>query len=333
MGHDTLMMGLDAGGTSTRAVLTTAQGECIGYGVGGRGNPLSAGVDAAADGVSDAVVQALLPSGRALADVSVISAAMAGQSTVEGRGGWLLALLMAEGFAGRLTFESDLLATYSSGAVEPFGYAVVAGTGASAVRVVGGEVDASADGLGWLLGDRGSGFWIGHRVARAVVRDLDHAGPATALTRGLLDHLGIVADAGHGAGRPRALEQVVEALYAMRPIELAALAPLAFAAGDRVAESILRRAGEHLADSLAAVLREPGEIPHCPLVVGGSVLARDGVVRDAFMQRLGGAATDFELRPVADGAVGAGLLVLRAGGAHVSRGTLDRLSETLARFR
>lgn len=327
MGHDTVMLGVDAGGTSTRAVLTTAEGECLGYGVGGRGNPVSAGADAAADGVRDAVAMALVHSGRTLADVSVIVAAMAGQSTVEGEGRWLLDRLRADGFAGSLAFESDLLATYSGGAVEPFGYAVVAGTGASAVRVSAGEVDASADGLGWLLGDRGSGFWIGHRVVRAAVRDLDDAGPETALTRGVLEHLGITADAARGKGRPRALERVVAALYAMRPIELASLAPLAFMA-DPVAESIVRRAGEHLAGSLAAVLRGPG-----PLVVGGSALARPGFVQDAFMQSLGDAAADLELRPVSDGAVGAGLLALRAGGAPVSRATLDRLSATVARLR
>lgn len=328
MGHDTLMMGVDAGGTSTRAVLTTAEGECVGYGAGGRGNPLSAGADAAAQGVLDAVAQALMSSGCALADVHVISTAMAGQSTVDGEGGWLLDLLMAEGFTGRLVFESDLLAMYSSGAVEPFGYAVVAGTGASAVRISGGSVDASVDGLGWLLGDRGSGFWIGRRVVRAAARDLDRVGPETALTRGVLDQLGVTADDAQGAGRPRALERVVESVYAMRPVELAAFAPLAFTGGDPVAESILRRAGEHLADSLAAVLRGPG-----PLVIGGSVLARDGAVRDAFLQGLGDAAADLELRPVADGAVGAGMLALRAGGTEVSHETLDRLSETLARFR
>ncbi|MGO1802665.1 MAG: N-acetylglucosamine kinase [Microbacteriaceae bacterium] len=332
MGHGALMMGVDAGGTSTRAVLMTASGACVGYGVGGRGNPLSAGVDAAAEGVLDAVAQALVPSGRSLADVSVISAAMAGQNSVDAEGGWLLDLLVAEGFAGTLTFESDLLATYSSGAVEPFGYAVVAGTGASAVRVADGRIEASADGLGWLLGDRGSGFWIGHRVARAVVRDLDSAGPQTALTGAVLDRLGISADAGPAAsgdaGRSRALERVVEVLYAMRPIELAELAPLAFVPGDRVADEILRRAGEHLADSLSGVLRG-----HGPLVVGGSVLARPGPVRDAFLRRLGDAAAGLDLRPVADGAVGAGLLALRAGGVGVSPETMETLDASLARFR
>lgn len=327
MGHDLLTVGVDAGGTSTRAVLTTESAECLGYGVGGRGNPIAAGPDRAADGVLDAIAPALAASGRTLAEVAVITAAMAGQSA-DDDGEWLRGRLAAEGFSGRLTFESDLLATYSSGSAEPFGYAIVAGTGASAIRVSGGRAEAISDGLGWLLGDRGSGFWIGRRVARAVVRDLDHAGSETTLTRAVLEHLGITADATHRVGRSRALEQVVESLYALRPIELAALAPLAFAAGDPVAEGILRRAGEHLADSLAAVLTGPG-----PLVLGGSVLFRPGAVRAAFIERLGDAATGLELRPVVDGAVGAGLLALRAGGVRVSPGMLARLAETVARFR
>ncbi|MDP3952254.1 N-acetylglucosamine kinase [Microbacterium sp.] len=328
MGHDMRMLGVDAGGTSTRAVLTTAQGECIGYGVGGRGNPISAGADRAADGVLGAIARALAPSSGTLADVAVITAAMAGQRAEEGEGGWLLARLAAEGFSGRLTFESDLLATYSSGSAEPFGYAIVAGTGASAVRVSGGRIEATADGLGWLLGDRGSGFWIGHRVATAVVRDLDGAGAATSLTGAVLEHLGIAADETRREGRPRSLEQLVASLYGMRPIELAALAPLAFVGDDRVAERILRRAGQHLADSLGAVRTGPG-----PLVVGGSVLSRSGPVRDAFTERLGDAAAGLEVRPVVDGVVGAGLLALRAAGVAVSPITLDRLSETLAPLR
>lgn len=328
MGHDMLTVGVDAGGTSTRAVLTTGRGECIGYGTGGRGNPISAGPDRAADGVVDAVVRALASSSRTLADVSVITAAMAGQRAEDGEGGWLLARLEAEGFTGRLTFESDLMATYSSGSAEPFGYAIVAGTGASAVRVSGGAIEATADGLGWLLGDRGSGFWIGHRVARAVVRDLDNAGATTSLTPAVLEHLGIAVDAARREGRPRMLEKLVESLYAMRPIELAALAPLAFTADDPVAERILHRAGRHLADSLRAVLTGPG-----PLVVGGSVISRPGPVQDAFVQRLGGAASGLEMRPVLDGAVGAGLLALRAAGVAVSADTLARLRETVAGLR
>lgn len=328
MGHDMLMLGLDAGGTSTRAVLTTAQGECVGYGVGGRGNPVSAGPERAADGVLEAVRGAISSAGVRWDGVRAITAAMAGQRASGPGVQRLHDRLTAEGFTGRLTFESDLLATYFSGTADEFGYAIVSGTGACVVRIAGGRIESARDGLGWLLGDRGSGFWIGRRVARAVVQDLDGTGPETAMTQRLLDHLGISSEAMGTEGRSQALESVVDALYALPPIELASLAPLAFGTDDPVALRILRRAGEHLADSLAAVLSGPG-----PLVVGGGVLSRSGPVRDAFIRRLGDSAADLDLRRVDDGTVGAGLLAIRAGGVPTSSATLAALTDTIAQFR
>lgn len=329
MGHDMVMVGVDGGGTGTRAVLTTPDGHGLGYGVAGRGNPISAGVEPAADAVLAAVRSATASAGCAPTDVSMIVVAQAGQPASGAGAESLLALLRSAGFAGTVRFDSDLLATYFSGTADGFGYAVVSGTGACAIRVVDGRIDATADGLGWLLGDRGSGFWIGQRVAKAAIRDLDGAGRATALTRGLLERLGIASEATGGGGRPGALEQLVAVLYGQPPIELAAFAPLAFrSADDPVASSILRRAGEHLADSLAAVLAGPG-----PLVVGGGVLSRPSPVREGFLRRLGDAAEGLELRAVGDGVVGAGLLAVRASGHPVTPDTLDRLNETVARLR
>lgn len=333
MSHDTLILGVDAGGTSTRAVLVTEQNGCIGYGLGGRGNPTSAGPERAAEGVSAAIGGALAAAGRTLAEVPVIVFAMAGLSGVADRDtAWLRDRLAAEGFAGRVVFESDLLATFFSGTAEPFGYAVVAGTGASVIRVSDGRIDAVADGLGWLVGDRGSGFWIGQRVAKSVVRDLDGAGPATAMTPLLLEMLGIEVDETRRTGRSGTLVQLVKALYAKPPIELAAFAPLAVqagdAAGDPVAAGILRRAGSRLADSLVATLAGPG-----PLVIGGGVLGREGLVRGSFLERLGDRATELPLRPVVDGAVGAGMLALRAGGVAVTEHTLALVTATVDRLR
>jgi glucosamine kinase len=328
MGHDRVLVGVDAGGTATRAVVTTPDGQCIGYAVAGRGNPISAGTERAAAAVRDAVSSALAASGREWGDASVIVAAMAGQQTTGAGADSLRGMLRGAGFGGRLSFESDLLATYASGTAEPFGYAVVAGTGACAIRVAGGRIDQAVDGAGWLLGDRGSGFWIGRRVAEAVMRDLDGVGPATALTPALCAHLGITPADTRREGRSDAVEQLVPVLYALPPIEMASLAPLAFRTDDRVASRILRRAGAHLGDSLAAVLVGPG-----PLILGGGILSRPGPVRDAFFRRLGDAAAGLDVRSVDDGAVGAGLLALRAADLPTPKGVLDRLTSSIARFR
>ena len=332
MNHEVLLIGLDAGGTSTRALLTDGRGQCLGYGVGGRGNPISAGADRAADGVLEAIQGALAHGGHTLADVSVVVAAMAGKRA-SGDDAWLRDRLVAQGFAGALSFEADLLATYFSASAAPFGYALVSGTGACVIRVQDGRIDGTADGLGWLLGDRGSGFWIGHAIARAAVADLDRTGPRTVLTEGVLSRYGLHRTGVRRDGRSAELEQLVGMLYSHPPIELAGLAPLAFEASDAegadaVASGILTAAGEHLADTLSAVLAGPG-----PLVVGGSILARSGPVRDAFLAQLGASADDLELRPVSDGAVGAAMLAVRAGGGAADETILKRLTETLTAFR
>lgn len=327
MSHEPLLLGIDAGGTSTRAVLTDLHGECLGYGIGGRGNPVSAGAERAADGVLDAVAAALSRTRRSLSDVSLIVPAMAGMRATGGAD-WLMDRLVAAGFAGRLVFESDLLATYFSGAAEAFGYAMVSGTGACVIRVRDGRIDGAGDGLGWLLGDRGSGFWIGAEIARAAVADLDGTGPRTALTDRVLAHHGLARTGVRTAGRLLELEELVSALYAHPPIELAGLAPFAFEGTDAVAAGILAAAGEHLADTLSANLQGPG-----PLVIGGSVLSRSGPVRDAFLARLGDAADGLAMRSVGDGAVGAAMLAIRAGGGEPNAQTLARLTETVAAFR
>jgi len=41
------VIGIDAGGTATRAVLLDETGRCLGYGRTGAGNPTSAGLDLA----------------------------------------------------------------------------------------------------------------------------------------------------------------------------------------------------------------------------------------------------------------------------------------------
>ena len=62
-----------------------------------------------------------------------------------------------------------------------------------AARVGDGRVDATCDGVGWLLGDRGSGFWIGHRVVRAAAAALDESGAPTTLVELVLTEVGIDA--------------------------------------------------------------------------------------------------------------------------------------------
>ncbi|SFR41150.1 BadF-type ATPase [Microbacterium azadirachtae] len=318
-----LVMGVDAGGTSTRAVLATADGECIGFGRGGSGNPTSSGIPTALAGVRGAISGALDGTGARLADVAGIVIAMAGHDARGGASDWIMDPLAQDGFVGTLTFESDLLAMYSSGAVAPVGYGVVCGTGASAVRVEGGRIVATADGLGWLLGDRGSGFWIGRGAAAAAVDELEGIGPSTALTSLVLQATGAVGEGRSAEGRPAALERLVRVLYTRRPVQLAEFAPLVFDAADAqdpVALRILTDAGEHLVRTLALVSARPG-----PVVAGGSIVSRDGAPQRLLREHLATAFGDQPFVLVDSGAAGATMLALRHAGVAVDEGTLARV--------
>lgn len=310
----TFLLAADAGGTSTRAVALDAEGHALGYGRAGAGNPTAAGTDEAVAAVERACKQALIGVSRDVVDHCATAViAMAGVQTTEFRER-LVARLTALG-CRRVVLGHDLLAMFHSGTPRDEGYVLVGGTGSIAGRVAGGRLERVVGGHGWLLGDAGGGYWIGHRVARAVVAALDGQAPATALTGLLLDAVGVHADLSTEPGRVDAMKQLVPELYARRPVALAAFAPLAFAVHeDPVARTILVDASVVLADLVRAV-RVP-ELP-APLVVGGSVVVRGLLEAPDDLRAELTPLADVEPIRVSDGLVGAAVLTLKAAGVSV----------------
>jgi glucosamine kinase len=266
------------------------------------------------------------------ASIAGASVAMAGSRSVRSAAGpehpAITAALRAAGVAAPFVVESDLLAMFCSGTSDLNGYALVAGTGSAAIRVRDGDVDAVSDGTGWLLGDEGSGFWIGHHVVRAVVADLDDRGPSTALTPLVLAGLGID---GTQDSRRSSLSRVIESVYGMRPVELARFAPAAFTVGDdEAAVGIVEGASQLLARTLGTVLDEGID---GPLVLGGSVLLHQETVAAAVetsFRRQGGTGSVVR---VADGVAGAAALALRHRGVAVDAAVFARIGASLAALR
>jgi glucosamine kinase len=311
-----MFLAVDAGGTSTRAVVLDASGRAYGHGRAGGGNPTAVGIHQAVSGIGTAAEHAMAGlTGPGQPILALI--AMAGEKTTAFRERVMSRL--AELGVREVVLGHDLLGIFHSGTAALDGYALVAGTGTVAARIRGGQLDRVVGGKGWLLGDAGGGFWIGHAVARAVVASLDGQGKATALTDLVLDAMGIAANMTTVAGRTEALRKLVSALYARPPISLAEFAPLAFAAHeDGVARPILVGASAALADLLSAV-RAP-DLPG-PVVVGGSIIVRGMLaappgIKAELVPPAGGDA----LIPVSDGLVGAAVLVLRHAGVDVDDG-------------
>jgi len=329
---DDVLLAIDVGGTSTRAVVLAGDATALGFGSSGAGNPTAVGPQRAAEAIISAVGGALAQAGATLADVGRLVAVIAGAGGAPGER--LREELAAAGVAVPVIYRADLLGMYCSGALDPDGSAIVAGTGAVAAAIRGGELATVCDGLGWLVGDDGSGFWIGRRVVRAALGALDGRLEPTSMTVALLARLGLdpSADDAGAYGRSRALQETIDALYRLPPVQLARFAPLAFEAaanGDQVAASIVEHAGEALARTLRCVL----DGVEGPLVLGGGVLAHQRVVADRVIAEFRTAGFTARVAIVDDGLLGAAVLALRDAGLDPDAAMFETLRSTLAALR
>jgi N-acetylglucosamine kinase-like BadF-type ATPase len=312
---ESLVLGGDLGGTSTRILVVGTDGYERGLSTGDGGNPISrpAGAAAALGGALQ----------RALAGVDPGQV----QASVIGVAGWsalrtpVVAAQFAEVWADAgLTcdpgYRSDLEVAFAAGTPEPDGTVLVAGTGATAGAVTGHRLTRTADGHGWLLGDDGSGFWLGREAVRAALRSLDAGEPQGRLAGSVLAALDAAGTADRVPGGPsrsgvdHGRDRVIQAVYSHPPVQLAALAPLVSAAyhdGDPEARSIVERAAAAL---LATVGQVRAEGEGTPIVLAGS-LTRDTPV-GATLRTLLSARFSGPIRPARTGVGGAAWLALAA---------------------
>ncbi|MFI7053826.1 BadF/BadG/BcrA/BcrD ATPase family protein [Streptosporangium canum] len=173
------VLGLDVGGTSSRALLIDASGRRIGYGKAPGGNPAAHGTGTAAANIRRALEPALLG-----VDPAQVAGAVIGMAGVGALDRAVFDRMWASaGLRCVPAVAGDLGVAFAAGTAEPRGTVLIAGTGAIAARIEDGEPTAVSDGLGWLLGDQGSGFWLGREAARAAVRALSRGESDGMLTR------------------------------------------------------------------------------------------------------------------------------------------------------
>ncbi|WP_405546473.1 hypothetical protein OG478_42885 [Streptomyces phaeochromogenes] len=198
-----LVVGLDAGGTRTRAVLASAvDGRVLGQGVAGPGNALTVPVPLLTEHLAEAVAMAVPEPDRAR--VVAVAGGFAGAAeTAPDEPGRLNALAALTAALRRLGIaadsvgvSSDIEAAFASAPGAPAdGLALVAGTGAVAMRIIDRRCAVTVGGDGWLLGDDGGGFWIGRSAVRAALRMADGRGGPTTLADAVGRALGVPIEA------------------------------------------------------------------------------------------------------------------------------------------
>ena len=306
---DELVLGGDLGGTSTRIVIADSEGNVIGRGAAAGGNPTSHPASAAAN-FGQALHAALTGLDPAAVKAGVVG--MAGGVALQRPE--VAAQFEAAWTGAGLTVDpeyiGDLEVAFASGTPEPDGTVLIAGTGSNAGLVRNHQLLRTSGGHGWLLGDDGSGFWLGREAVRSVLQALDLREPLGLLGRAVVQ--AILPDRDEHAAAQRegydALrDDLVRTVNSRPPVLLAELAPTVIAAytqDDETAQSLVKRAAELLTETVAR-LKTPSEAG--PMVLAGSVAGESSPVGQLIRQHFAG-----DVLTARDGVGGATWLALGA---------------------
>lgn len=273
-----IVVGVDGGGSKTRALVARADGVVIGEGTAGASNHHTVGEDAARASILGAMKRALADAGVPEERPAAACLGLAGldePSDLASVERWANEM----GLAGRVQVVHDTELVLAAGTPSGEGIALIAGTGSVCVgKTRDGEV-VRAGGWGWLLGDEGSGFDIGARALRLATQTADGRASAHAILEVVLDTWGLDA--------PIALIHHAYALGTATRAEVARLArPMIALAeeNDVHAQRILEAAAEHLARLVRAVAqRLPLALP--PLAMSGGLLRASVLLRQTVLAR------------------------------------------------
>ena len=167
-----LALGGDLGGTSTRIVVVGPDGREHGRGITGGGNPTTDPAGAAA-AFGDALRAALSGVDAARVKASVVGVAGGSALRTPAVATHFDRVWTEAGLTCGPGYVPDLEVAFAGGTPASDGAVLVAGTGAAAGSLTDHRLTRTADGHGWLLGDDGSGFWLGREAVRATLRTLD----------------------------------------------------------------------------------------------------------------------------------------------------------------
>lgn len=315
-----LVVGVDGGGSTTRAVAFTINGELVAREDGPGASPHFHGLDASVAIVDAAVRSVLGPSPAAQVNL-YLSALDLESEFVAYR-----AAIAALPWAGPSTVvENDLWALLRSGTEAEDAVAVVCGTGINALGVRSDGTTARFAALGPISGDWGGGSGLGEEALWHAARAEDGRGPETALRQAVLDGMGVST-----------VSELTQQLHLGQRTTagLSVLAPAVFAAaraGDAAATAIVdRQAAEVVAFARASLTRLDLLDRPVPVVLGGGVIrAGDERLMRGIREGLAADAPHAELVLAdVDPVVGAGLLALESAGA--TRAALERARDELA---
>ena len=285
-----LVVGVDGGGTRTRAVVMDDRWRTLGEGEAGPSNPLRVGVTSAAAAIREAIDRACAAARVRRREIVAAEIGLAGARREELRARMEDALRSLELGAVAVVSDADI-ALFGATDGEP-GLVVIAGTGSVCCGINARGKRVCAGGWGPVAGDEGGGAWIARRALSAITHAADGRGPETELTRAACSYFHVTTpdDLATAIYAPTMSNERI-AGFGKEVIESAK-------ARDRVARGIMAEAGRELGIAAVAVIRNlKMEREHFQVAYVGGVFAAGELVLDKLREQIQQVAPNAYLAP------------------------------------
>ena len=294
------VMGVDGGATKTLAAVFDLESATLHLGHGGPSNEDAVGVKDAVQALLAAADQALEQAGITSELLGAAVLALAGTDTEA------LAQHVRAARTDAWIVVNDVVAAWATATGAGPGVAAIAGTGSNVFGVGGVGADARswrAGGWGHLLGDEGSGYWLGVQSIKAALRDREASGPQTALSEAALAFFqepNVEAVAARVYSKPLTKGEI--AAFAVETAKLAER-------GDAVARELYERGAGELGEQIATVIRQTGLEGDFPVGLIGSAFKAGAVFVEPLTRAIHARAPRARVGTVEMAPVGGSLLL------------------------
>jgi N-acetylglucosamine kinase-like BadF-type ATPase len=175
----TYWLGIDGGGSTLRVVLSDADFTLLAECSAGTANPRLIGHEGACAAIQTTVQQICQQAGISPAQITAAGIGIAGASVEHSRD-WLHDTLRPILPGVHLALSSDYEIALVGALGQRHGLLILAGTGSAAYGRAPDGRSARVGGWGYLLGDEGSGYWIGVQALKRLTKQVEQAGWAFA---------------------------------------------------------------------------------------------------------------------------------------------------------
>jgi len=307
------VIGIDGGGTKTLALISDLKGNVVGQHVSGPANLQIVGFDKVARALLSLIGECCESAGSSTQSIRAMTIGLAGAGRLADQKKMTAALqkLLASKKIRirKVRIESDARVALEGAFRGNAGIILIAGTGSIAFgKDEQGRVHRTG-GWGRILGDEGSGYFIGRQALIAVCRQMDGRSGATGLAALIAKRFGL-----------KKPEDVIASVY-RNNLDFSTIAPSVMDAakdGDAAAVEIIQMSSLALTEHVRALVRKftGGEKQvvrrKIPLSFVGGLISNDTPLRSALFRQIGITFPEIEIiEPMAPPAYGAVVMALR----------------------